>query len=326
MVKTIFNGEYEKKPIIEGFVENLEEMLQVDSKVIYMDADLMFAYGNGMWDMADKYPDRMLRCGIAEANMVSAGTGMSMMGMKPIVHSFAAFVTRRAFDQIFISGAYNSVNLNIIGSEPGYKQTFNGGTHMAFEDIAMMRTVPDATIIDIVDGIQFNKLIRKTVNQNGIYYYRTPLADNIALYDKSTEFEIGKGNVIKEGVDATIIACGRLVTLSLQAALILEKEGISIRVVDMFTIKPLDEELILKCAKETSAIITAENHSIHGGLGSAVSEYLGENYPTIVERVGIRDEFGEVGPEDYLRTRYHFTPEDIVARVKAAIAKKKVYI
>ena len=308
MAKIIYNGEYEKKAITDQFVENLGGMLEKDPDLIYLDADLMFAFGAGLWDLGDKYPERVIRCGIAEANMVGTAAAMSVMGMKPIIHSFASFITRRAFDQIFLSGAYGRKTLNIIGSEPGYKQTYWGGTHMAFEDIAMMRTVPNAHIFDIVDGVQFNKLISKTVDMKGIYYYRTPLADNIAVYDEDTEFEIGKGIVLREGNDASIIACGRLVTISLQAAELLEEEGIHVRVVDMFTIKPLDEALVLKCAQETGAIVTAENHSVYGGLGAAVAEFL---------------EFGEVGSEAYLRERFGFTPEKIAERVKEAIAKKK---
>ena len=279
MAKIIYNGEYEKKAITDQFVENLGGMLEKDPDVIYLDADLMFAFGAGLWDLGDKYPERVIRCGIAEANMVGTAAAMSVMGMKPIIHSFASFITRRAFDQIFLSGAYGRKTLNIIGSEPGYKQTYWGGTHMAFEDIAMMRTVPNAHIFDIVDGVQFNKLISKTVDMKGIYYYRTPLADNIAVYDEDTEFEIGKGIVLREGNDASIIACGRLVT--------------------------------------------TENHSVYGGLGAAVAEFLGENDPTVVERIGTRDEFGEVGSEAYLRERFGFTPEKIAERVKEAIAKKK---
>lgn len=322
MVKTIYNGEYEKTAITERFLDNLGTMLANDPDVVYLDADLMFAFGAGLWDLVKQYPERVLRCGIAEANMVGTAAAMSVMGMKPIIHSFASFVTRRAFDQIFLSGAYGRKTLNIIGSEPGYKQTYWGGTHMAFEDIAMMRTVPNAKIFDIVDGVQFNKLLSQTINMEGIYYYRTPLADNIAVYDESSEFEIGKGIVLKEGGDATIIACGRLVTISLQAAELLEAQGIHARVIDMFTVKPLDEELVLECAKETGVIVTAENHSVYGGLGAAVAEFLGETYPTIVERIGTRDEFGEVGSEAYLRERFGFTPEKIAERVKEALKKK----
>lgn len=152
---------------------------------------------SGIW--SKNIPSRVLRCGIAEANMIGTAAAMSVMGLKPVIHSFASFVTRRGFDQIFLSGAYAKKTLNIIGSEPGYKQTYWGGTHMAFEDIAMMRTVPDCRIFDIADGVQFNKLLGRTIDMKGISYYRTPLADNIAVYDEDAEFEIGKGNVLREG-------------------------------------------------------------------------------------------------------------------------------
>lgn len=322
MGTTVFNGKVEEKALTVRFLEDLDKMLAKDEKVVYMDADLMFAWGD-MSGIRERYPDRVLRCGIAEANMIGTAAAMSVTGMKPIIHSFASFVTRRGFDQLFLTGAYAGKDLNIIGSEPGYKQTFWGGTHMCFEDIAMMRTVPGARIFDIVDGVQFQKLINQTVGQKGIFYYRVPLADNVALYDEDTDFEIGKGIVLKEGTDATIIACGRLVTLSLQAAQILENEGISVKVVDMFTVKPIDKELVLKCAKETGLLITAENHSVYGGLGSSVSEVVTENEPVPVWRIGTRDEFGEVGDEAYLRNRYHFNPEDIADKVRQAIQQYK---
>ena len=321
MGTTVFNGEVEKKGLAERFLEMLDQMLEQDEKLVFMDADLMFAWGD-MSGLRKKYPDRVLRCGIAEANMIGTAAAMSVTGIKPIIHSFASFVTRRGFDQLFLSGAYAGKDLNILGSEPGYKQTYWGGTHMCFEDIAMMRTVPGAKIFDIVDGVQFEALMKQTVGQKGIYYYRVPLADNIAMYDEGTDFQIGKGMVIKEGTDATLIACGRLVTLCVQAAELLKKEGISVRVIDMFTIKPIDEELVIESAKTTGAIVTAENHSVYGGLGSSVAEVLAEKYPVPVERIGIRDEFGEVGSEEYLRKRFHFEPADIAERVKEAIRRK----
>lgn len=321
MADIIFNGEMEKKPVAERFCENLANMLATDNDVMYLDGDLMFCYGQPMWDLADQYPNRVLRCGIAEANMVGTAAALSVQGKKPIIHTFASFVARRAFDQVFITGAYAHKTLNIIGSEPGYKQTCWGGTHDCFEDTAMMRTIPGAYIFDIADGVQFNKLISKTINMKGIYYYRMPF-NNVALYGENQEFEIGKGITVRDGKDATVIAAGPLVTLALEAAQLLAAEGISLRVVDMFTIKPLDEELVIKCAKETGAIVTAENASVYGGLGGAVAECLSENYPTVVERIGTRN-FGEVGDEAYLRGRFGFNPDDIAAKVKLAISKKK---
>ena len=321
MADIVFNGEIEKKSVAERFCENLEHMLETDPEVVYLDGDLMFCYGQAMWDLADKYPNRVLRCGIAEANMVSTAAALSVQGKKPIVHTFASFVARRAFDQVFISGAYAHKTLNIIGSEPGYKQTRWGGTHDCFEDTAMMRTIPDAMIFDIADGVQFNKLISQTINMKGIYYYRMPFT-NVGLYGESQEFDIGKGIVLRDGKDATVIASGALVTLALEAAQLLAAENISIRVVDMFTIKPLDEKLIIQCAKDTGAIVTAENASIYGGLGGAVAECLSENYPTVVERIGSKT-FGEVGDESYLRGRFGFNPDDIATKVKLAISKKR---
>lgn len=320
MMQLQYNGNLEKTIITKQFTQNLSTMMGKDTNIVYLDADLMFAWGMG--DLLKKYPERMIKCGIAEANMVGVAAGMSLIGFKPIIHSFASFITRRVFDQIFLSVAYPDKSMNIIGSEPGYTQTFNGGTHMAFEDIAMMRTIPNCHIFDIVDGVQFNKLITQTKDLKGIYYYRVPLKDNIAVYNENTTFKIGKGITLKNGVDATIIASGRLVTLSLEAAKLLEKENISIKVIDMFTIKPLDTELILQSAKDTGAIITAENHSIYGGLGSSVAEFLSENYPVPMELIGIRDKFGEVGSEEYLRKKYHINPQDIADKVKQTIKRK----
>lgn len=320
MIELKYTGRLEDVIITKQFVKNLTEMMEKDNKIVYLDADLMFAWGMG--EPLNKFPKRMIKCGIAEANMIGVGAGMSLIGFKPIVHSFAAFITRRVFDQIFLSVGYADKSMNILGSEPGYTQTFNGGTHMAFEDIAMMRTIPNCHIFDIVDGVQFNNLIKQTKDLKGIYYYRVPLKDNIAVYDEKSNFTIGKGVILKEGVDATIIAAGRLVTLSIEAAKLLELEGISVRVIDMFTINPLDKELILKSAKETGAIITAENHSIYGGLGSLVSEFLSENYPVPMGFIGINDEFGEVGSEKYLIERYKFRPKDIANKVKEVILKK----
>ena len=157
MAKIIYNGEYEKKAITDQFVENLGGMLEKDPDVIYLDADLMFAFGAGLWDLGDKYPERVIRCGIAEANMVGTAAAMSVMGMKPIIHSFASFITRRAFDQIFLSGAYGRKTLNIIGSEPGYKQTYWGGTHMAFEDIAMFLSKSRYIILAVINKLSASK-------------------------------------------------------------------------------------------------------------------------------------------------------------------------
>ncbi len=173
MIKLKYTGKLEDVILTKQFVKNLTAMMEKDSDIVYLDADLMFAWG--MDEPLSKFPDRMIKCGIAESNMIGAAAGMSLIGFKPIVHSFASFITRRVFDQIFLSVAYAGKSMNILGSEPGYTQTFNGGTHMAFEDIAMMRTIPNCHIFDIVDGVQFVNLINKTKDLEGIYYYLVPL-------------------------------------------------------------------------------------------------------------------------------------------------------
>ena len=321
MFKVNYTGELEKKPITEAFKDTLVNMICTDPKVVFLDADLMLA--SGVLQASKEYPDRILNCGIAESNMIGVAAGMSAVGMKPYTHSFAAFTSRRVFDQIFISLAYAKKSARIIGSDPGIRQEFNGGTHMVFEDIAMMRAIPNACIFDVADSVMFTFLIRDTKDLEGVYYFRTPESSKItSVYAEGSKFTIGKGNVLREGTDATIIACGLMVSVAIEAAKLLELESISVRVVDMFTIKPIDEELVIDCAKKTGAIVTAENHSVYGGLGSAVSEVLSEQYPAPMLRVGVKDEFGEVGPESYLRERFGFTPQSLVDNVKKVITLK----
>lgn len=320
MFQLNYTGQLENKPITQVFKDTLEDMIQTDPKVVHLDADLMLLLG--VLDVHKKFPDRVINCGIQEANMIGVAAGMSAVGLKPYTHSFAAFTSRRVFDQLFLSIAYAKKSAHIIASDPGIKQAFNGGTHMVFEDIALMRTIPNAYVFDITDSAMYSFLIRATKDLKGLYYFRTPTSNVTSVYAEGSEFTIGKGNILREGRDATIIACGLLVSVALEAAKLLESEGISVRVVDMFTIKPLDEALVIDCVKKTGAIVTAENHSVYGGLGSAVSEVLSEQYPAPLIRVGVKDEFGEVGPESYLRERFGFTPQNLAANVIKAIALK----
>jgi transketolase len=319
MMNLAYTGEMEKKTVQEVFAQTLEELIKKDPEVVYIDADLMLL--TGVKDIYKKYPKRVLNTGIQEANMASLAAGMSVLGLKPYIHSFAAFASRRTFDQLFMA-AYGESNIRVIGSEPGIRQEYNGGTHMTFEDITLMRSIPNATVIDVTDSAMFSSLLWQTKDLPGMFYMRMPFKNVIRVYEEGSEFEIGRGIILKEGTDATIIACGLLVTVALQAAKLLQNEGVSVRVVDMFTVKPLDEELTVNCAKKTGAVVTAENASVYGGLGSAVSEVLGEKYPVPVLHVGVKDEFGEVGPESYLRERFGFTPENLAEKVRLAIAAK----
>jgi transketolase len=298
----------------------LDEQMAADEKICYLDADLMGCVGTKK--LVAKYPDRAANCGIAEANMMGIAAGMSAAGMKPYVHTFAPFATRRAMDQVFMSIAYAKLNVRIIGTDPGVTAAFNGGTHMPFEDMAVMCSIPEATVIEPTDCAQFASVMKQVKDRYGLTYIRMLRKNPVAIYSDGSEFEIGKGVTLRNGKDVTIIASGIMVEQALLAAQSLAGEGIDARVVNLFTWKPIDEDLIVACAKETGAIVTAENHNIICGLGSQVANVVTSRYPVPVIRVGIEDEFGEVGPEDYLRKRFELTADKIAAKAKHAISMK----
>lgn len=302
----------------------LAEQMAADEYVCYLDADLASCVGTSK--LMTQYPYRAINCGIAEANMVGVAAGMSAAGMKPYVHSFAPFASRRVMDQVFMSVAYAKLNVRIIGSDPGVTAAFNGGTHMPFEDMAVMCAIPTATVIEPADCAQFASIMRQVKDLYGLFYIRLLRKNPVAIYTDDSEFEIGKGVTLRDGKDVTIIASGIMLEQALKAAEILAVEGIDARVVNLFTWKPIDEKLIESCARETGAIVTSENHNILCGLGSAVSNVVTSTYPVPVVRMGIEDEVGEVGPEDYLRKRFELTAEKIVEKVKVAIDLKKELI
>jgi transketolase len=303
------------------FSRMLAEQMAEDELVCYLDADLMGCVNTK--ELMKEYPDRVINCGIAEANMMGVAAGMSAAGMKPYAHTFAPFATRRAMDQVFLSIAYARQNVRIIGTDPGVTAAYNGGTHMPFEDMAVMCSIPTAMVIEPCDCVQFASVMRQVKERKGLTYIRMLRKNPITIYKDGSDFEIGKGVILKHGNDLTIIASGIMVDQALKAAEMLIVDGIEARVIDMFTWKPIDSALIEACARETGAIVTAENHNIICGLGSAVSNVVTSTYPVPIERVGIEDEFGEVGPEDYLRQRYNLTAEKIVEKAMAAIARKR---
>ena len=316
----IYNGEKDAA-FKEVLGKTIPQMSENDDRVIYLDADLMNCISTGKWAAA--HPERGIDCGIAEANMIGIAAGLSSVGFKPIVHTFGPFASRRCYDQVFLSGAYAGNSITILGTDPGVTAAYNGGTHMPFEDVALYRAIPGAYIFEITDTAMLTDLLAQAVNIHGIKYFRLGRKNNMKMYEPGTHFEIGKGIVTKDnGNDATIIASGIMTAMAMKAAEMLAEEGIKVKVVDMFTIKPLDEELIVKCAEETGVIITAENHNKIGGLYSAVSEVLAAKRPTPVEYVAVEDTFGEVGPQDYLEKRFGLTPEHIVEKVKKGIARK----
>ena len=316
----IYNGEKDAafKDVLGATIPQLSAD---DDKVIYLDADLMNCIGTGKFGKA--HPERAIDCGIAEANMMGIAAGLSAVGFKPIVHTFGPFASRRSYDQVFLSGAYAKNSITILGTDPGVTAAYNGGTHMPFEDVALYRAIPDAYVFDITDTAMLKDLLAQCVNIHGIKYIRVPRKNNYKMYEEGAHFEIGKGIVTKDnGSDAVIFATGIMVAMAMKAADKLAEEGIKVKVVDMFTVKPLDEEIVEKLAKETGAVVCAENHNKIGGLYSAVCDVLAAKCPTPVEYVAVEDEFGEVGPQDYLEKRFGLTPEHIVEKVKAAVARK----
>ena len=316
----IYNGEKDAafKDVLGA---TIPQMSADDDKVIYLDADLMNCIGTGKF--AKAHPERAIDCGIAEANMIGIAAGLSAVGFKPIVHTFGPFASRRCFDQVFLSGAYAKNSITILGTDAGVTAAYNGGTHMPFEDVALYRAIPDAYVFETTDTAMLKDVLAQCVNIHGIKYIRLPRKNNFKMYEQGSHFEIGKGVVTKDnGSDAVIFANGIMVAMAMKAADALAAEGIQVKVVDMFTIKPLDEELVVKFAKETGAVVCAENHNKIGGLYSAVCDVLAAKCPTPVEYVAVEDVFGEVGPQDYLEKRFGLTPEHIVEKVKAAIARK----
>lgn len=254
--------------------------------------------------------------------MVGVACGLSAVGKIPFLHSFAPFITRRTNDQIFISGCYSGANIRLVGSDPGVMAAYNGGTHMPFEDVAVLRAFPQLTILEPADNTMLKNLMRQLVEEKGMFYIRTARKTMTKIYKDDSTFTIGKANILREGTDVTILAAGIMVAEALKAAEILYKEKIAARVVDMFTIKPIDQSMVLDCAKETGALVTAENHNVINGLGSAVCEITGEAYPVPVERVGVQDCFGEVGDIEYLMQRFGLTAKDIAKKARRAIARK----
>ncbi|MGM9606419.1 MAG: transketolase family protein [Oscillospiraceae bacterium] len=304
----------------DAFCAALLDLAAENEKIVLLDADLMGAMGTKPFQK--KYPERTVDCGIQEANMIGMACGLAVQGKIPFAHTFAPFCTRRACDQIFISGAYNHANVKVIGSDPGITAAYNGGTHMPFEDMGIMRGIPGMMVVEPTDIVMLRDLMPQIAATEGMIYMRLVRKDVKKVYEDGSSFELGKAAVLFEGTDVTIIASGFCVSEAISAAKILAEQGVSAGVINMFTWKPIDEEAILRAAANTGAIVTAENHNIINGLGSAVSEVLIKNKPVPVEMVGVNDEFGEVGPVSYLRERFGLTDTAIVQAALRAIKRK----
>lgn len=320
-MKIVYNGSMDPVAFKDLLGENIPKIIENDPDVIYLDADLMSCIGTTKFGLAN--PDKAINCGISEANMIGVACGLAAAGFKPIAHTFGPFASRRVYDQVFLSAGYAKNDITVLGTDPGVCAAYNGGTHMPFEDVALYRAIPTATIFDIADSAQLLDVLTQAKDLPGVKYIRVGRKNNAKVYETGSKFPIGKGITLREGKDAVVFATGIMIHEALQAAQELSKEGIEITVVDMFTIKPLDEECVIKYAKETGAVVTAENHNKIGGLYSAVSEVLARTLPTPVEYVAVEDVYGQVGPQDYLQQAYGLTKENVVKKVKAVLARKK---
>ncbi|MCL1806379.1 MAG: transketolase family protein [Oscillospiraceae bacterium] len=310
----------EEKMMRDTYCRVLTELAGKDQNIMALDADLMSS--SGMKPFMKAFPDRFVNCGIAEANMVGVAAGLSAMGYVPFAHTFGTFATRRVCDQIFMSAAYAKLNVRIIGTDPGVCAAYNGGTHMPLEDMAVLRAIPEMILIEPTDSVMLENLLPQIAGQRGVYYIRLNRKNAVGVYEAGSAFTIGKGAVLRDGKDVTLFASGIMVAETLEAVKLLEEQGVSARVVNLFTWKPIDAELIVESAKQTGAVVTCENHNVVGGLGSAVAEVLVKNRPVPVEMIGVQDEFGEVGPEDYLRGRFNLTAVDIAAAAMRAVKRK----
>ncbi|BBM45615.1 transketolase family protein [Leptotrichia trevisanii] len=307
----IYNGTPKKDEIEmrKVYSSKLGELMGKHNEIVALEADLMNAITTDK--IQKEYPERVINCGIMEANMIGIAAGMSIAGKYPFAHTFTAFASRRCFDQLFMSGAYQKNNIKVIASDAGVTAVYNGGTHMSFEDMGIMRGLANTVVMEVTDATMFENILEQVATKDGFYWIRTIRKNAATIYEKGSTFEIGKGNLLKDGKDITLIANGIMVSEALKATEKLEKEGRSVAVIDMFTLKPIDKKLIKKYAQKTGKILTCENHSIHNGLGSAVAEVITETGNAKLKRIGIKERFGQVGSLDFLMNEYELTAEHI---------------
>ena len=311
----------EMKPTREGFGEELVALGKENKDVVVFSGDLEDATRAEYFKK--EFPERFFNLGIAEQDVIGTAAGFSTLGFISFATSFAVFLTNRAYDMIRLDVCYNDCNVKIVCSHTGVTVGEDGASAQCLEDFAIMRVLPNIKVICPVDALEARKATRAIAMTKGPMYMRTSRAPLPILTKESDLFEIGKANVMRQGKDVTIIACGAMVCEALQAAEQLKTQGVDAKVINMHTIKPIDEKMIVESAKQTGAIVTAEEHQINGGLGSAVAEAVVKNYPVPVEIVGVNDSFGESGTPQQLLEKYHLKAVDIVAAVKKVIKRKK---
>lgn len=305
----------------DAYGEALKELGKQNKDVVVLDADLSGSTKTGVF--AKEFPERFINVGIAEQNLIGTAAGLATTGKIPFASSFAMFAAGRAFEIIRNSVAYPKLNVKIAATHAGLTVGEDGASHQALEDISIMRTIPNMVVINPADGVETKAAIMKAAEYKGPMYIRLGRSKVPVIFDEANyKFEIGKGIKLKDGSDVTIIATGIMVALALEAAEALKKEGLEARVINIHTIKPIDKDIIIEAARETKAIVTAEEHNIIGGLGSAVAEVLAESYPTVMERVGVMDTFGESGNGEELLEKYGLTSENIVKAARRAIGRR----
>ena len=303
-----------------AYSDALIERGRADERICVVEADLMGSSSTGRFQKL--FPERTIDVGVAEANMIGVAAGLAAMGKIPFTHTFTPFATRRCCDQVTLSVAYARMNVKMVGSDPGICAELNGGTHMSFEDMAIMRNIPGMVVCEPVDSVQLRKLFGQIVDHEGPVYMRLFRKAPWKVFDESAEFTLGKACTLRKGRDATVFATGIMVKEALDAAETLAGEGVDVEVVNIHTLKPLDTQAVLESVARTGCCVTAENAFAINGLGSAVADCVCAAHPCPVLRVGVDDRFGEVGKLDYLQSALHLTAADIVEKVRAAIAMK----
>lgn len=304
----------EKKATRQSYGEALAELGRKNKDIVVLDADLAGATKTSIF--AKEFPERFFDIGIAEADMIGTAAGMSTCGKIPYASTFAVFAAGRAYDQIRNSVCYPNLNVKICATHSGITVGEDGATHQMLEDISLMRTLPNMTVMSVSDDTQTKWAVEEISKINGPVYLRLGRLATPIIYDENQKFEIGKAIQIGEGTDGTVFATGVTVVEAIKAKEELEKQGINIRVVDIHTIKPIDKETIIKCAKETKKLISIEDHSVIGGLGSAIAEVLTEEYPTKLTRLGINDTFGKSGKAEDLMKYFGITSQDIIKEMQ----------
>lgn len=303
----------------EAFGKSLSALADEFPKLVVLDADI--AGGTGVHHFRKSHPDRFVQFGIAEQNMMAAAGGMAAVGLMPVVTTFAVFCLR-AIEQARLSLCYARRNAKIVASHPGLDVGPDGGSAQALEDLAAFRAIPGMTVISPADAVEMAQATRAMLEYDGPVYMRTGRSPSPRLFGEDHKFQISKGQILRDGRDVTIIACGAEVARALTAADMLKEDGIAARVVNMPTIKPIDTDLIARCARETGAIVTAEDHNIHGGLGGAVAEALAATVPCPVEFVGVKDTFGASGEPEELAYAFEIAAPFIAAAARKAMKRK----